>query len=91
MNKGRIITRLVLAILVTLSAVGVVYAKHQNRKLFVELQSLNVAMDKMNIEWGQLKLEESTWSSNGRIDQLARTRLGMYIPMADAVVVVKQQ
>jgi cell division protein FtsL len=45
----------------------------------------------MNIEWGQLQLEQSTWATHGRIEKLARTRLQMLTPAADAIVIVRPQ
>ena len=76
-----------LSVLVISSALGVVYAKHQNRKLFVELNKLMQARDAMDIEWGQLQLEQSTWSTHARIETKARTKLNMtYLDMSQVVV-----
>ena len=74
--------------LVMASALGVVYAKHQSRKLFVELGAAQKARDAMNIEWGQLQLEQSTLETHGRVENMSRTKLGMEIPGPDRVVVV---
>ncbi|WJW76851.1 cell division protein FtsL [Thiohalobacter sp. IOR34] len=71
------------------SAIGVVYAKHRSRTLFVELQGLQAERDALNIEWGQLQLEQSTWATHGRIEDLARSRLGMVIPAPEQVVIVR--
>lgn len=79
----------VLFLAVVLSAVGVVYAKHQSRKLFVELQALASEKDTMDVEWGQLQLEQSTLTTQGQVEQAARTRLGMTSPAPDTVVIVK--
>ena len=79
----------ILLIAVVLSAVGVVYAKHQSRKLFVELQALGYEKDTMDVEWGQLQLEQSTLTTQGQVEQAARTRLGMTSPAPDTVVLVK--
>lgn len=70
------------ALLITLfgSALGVVYAKHDSRKRFVELQHLQATRDELNIEWGQLQLEQSTWGTHARIEELARTKLQMDMP-----------
>jgi cell division protein FtsL len=80
----------VLLLAVMLTAVGVVYAKHQSRRLFVEIQHLQAEHDSMNVEWGRLKLEEGAWSASGRIDQVARKQLDMFIPQAGSVVVVRK-
>lgn len=71
------------------SALGVVYTQHEARKLFAQLQGLHNARDQLNVEWGQLQLEQSTWATHGRIDAIAREKLGMLIPPPKAVVLVK--
>lgn len=78
-----------LSVAVMLSALAVVYAKHESRKLFVEWQALLDKQDEMNIEWGQLQLEQSTWATHTRVESLARERLGMILPPQSAVVIVR--
>lgn len=70
------------------SALGVVYAKHQSRKLFVELEALKTSRDNLNIEWGKLQLEQSTWATPNRIESVARSQLGMQVPVPEKVVIV---
>jgi len=72
------------------SAFGVIYSKHQSRKLFVEAQQLHKQVDELNIEWGRLQLEQSAWSAHGRIERIARKKLNMKLPMADEVVYIQQ-
>ena len=72
------------------SALGVIYTKHQSRKLFVELQALHKEADELNIEWGRLQLEQSAWSSHGRIEKVARKKLQMKLPGANEVLYIKQ-
>ena len=72
------------------SAIGVVYARHRHRLLFVELTRLEKARDELNIEFGRLQLEQATWAQANRIDQVARERLGMKFPEAEDIVVVRQ-
>ncbi len=71
------------------SALAVVYAKFQSRSLFAELQALRKVQDKMDVEWGQLQLEQSTWATHGRVESAARKRLGMVLPEPHQVVVVR--
>ena len=80
---------LALLLVVVVSSVGVVYAKHQGRKLFVELQGLGDVRDDMDIEWGQLKLEQGTLTTQGQVERAARERLGMVNLTADNMVIVK--
>jgi cell division protein FtsL len=79
----------ILLLAVIASSVGVVYAKHQGRKLFIELQSLAAERDRMDVEWGQLQLEQGTLSTHGQIERAARERLGMVIPAAGSLVMIK--
>ena len=79
----------VLLVLVIVSAVGVVYTKHQGRTLFVELQSLGEARDSMDIEWGRLQLEQSTRTTQGRVERDARERLGMVSLTPDKMVIIR--
>src|SRR5205807_915492 len=46
------------------SAAGAIYCKHRARALFVELEALNARRDNLEIEWGQLQLEQSAWSTH---------------------------
>jgi cell division protein FtsL len=67
------------------SALAVVWTKHQARSLFIELQGLTAQRDALDIEWGQLKLEQSAWSTHGRVEQTARVGLQMVIPRPNEV------
>ncbi len=79
---------MILAVLV--SAVGVIEAKHQSRKRFVALQALEKVRDQMNVEWGQLQLEQGTWATHSRVERIAREKLHMVNPKMDEVVIVEQ-
>ncbi|MEJ2141744.1 MAG: cell division protein FtsL [Gammaproteobacteria bacterium] len=78
-----------LTIAVVMSALGVVYVKHQSRKLFVELNVLETERDRLNVEWGQLQLELNTWAAHGRIENKARKNLGMTGIKQDKVIFIK--
>ena len=73
-----------------LSAIGVVFARHEHRQLFIALTGLEKARDELNIEFGRLQLEQATWAESNRIDQVARERLGMKFPETSDIVVVRQ-
>jgi len=79
---------LLLAVVAT--AMGASYSKHQSRKLFIELQALESERDAMNVEWGQLQLEQSTHTTHGKVEHAARKRLGMEIPGPQQVVILRQ-
>ncbi len=79
--KNRVaLAALVVAVLA--SAVAAVYAKHRNRKLFMELQALTEERDSLEVDWSRLQIEQSTWSTHARVEQLARGEIGMRSPPA---------
>jgi len=85
----KIISLGVLIFMVMASAISVVYSKHLNRKMFVELQQLNKSIDNLNIEWGRLQLEEGAWADHGRVEKIARKELNMILPGIESVVYLK--
>jgi len=88
MSFARMLVAL-LALASVISAIGVVHARHRHRQLFVELTKLEKARDELNIEFGRLQLEQATWAESNRIDQIARSRLGMKFPETGDIVVVR--
>jgi cell division protein FtsL len=78
-----------LAAAVIVISMIVIETRHNSRLLFAELQGVRGERDALNIEWGQLLLEEGTWSEHRRVEAMARTRLDMSIPGRDRIVVVR--
>ncbi len=64
------------------------YVQHYRRMQFVELRKLERERDAMQVEWGQLKLEQSTWATHERIERLALDKLDLRMPTAAEVVLV---
>jgi cell division protein FtsL len=74
---------------VMVSAVAVVWTRHQSRVLFVQLTQLQGQRDGLNIEYGQLELEQATWAEPRRIDDEARSKLGMFTPRPQDIRLVQ--
>ncbi len=72
--------------LVIISACALVYVRHQHRVTFVALQELLQQRDQLNIQWGQLLLEQSTFSFHHYVNTTARARLGMRLPQPEAII-----
>lgn len=79
---------LVLFFALMFSALGLVNAQHQARKLYIELEQLNQGEKQYNQEYGQLQLEQSTWAMHSRIEQIAAKQLQMQVPDAKRIQVV---
>ena len=52
------------------SAAGALYSKHRARELFVTLERLNNQRDTLEVEWGQLQLEQSAWSTHAFVERV---------------------
>jgi cell division protein FtsL len=83
------LTNLLLIFAVLITAFMVIYMKDLNRRLFIQYQTLQATHDKLYGEWGKLLLEQSTWSTQARIQKIAKQRLGMSVPLPDEIVVLK--
>jgi cell division protein FtsL len=77
-------------LLVLGSAAGAIYCKHRARELFVQLERLNARRDNLDVEWGQLQLEQSAWSTHAFVERVASTKLRMATPPPQAIEIVAQ-
>ena len=68
-------------------AIGVVTSQHRARKAFGELEAEQAASRKLATEFTQLQLEQGTWATHGRVEQVAK-RSGMRQPDAASTVVI---
>jgi cell division protein FtsL len=75
----------VLALLLMVCALALIQSQHRSRTYFVELERLKKQAHGLDEQWGQLQLEQSTWANPARVDNLARTRLGLIAPPNDRV------
>ncbi|WP_028450240.1 MULTISPECIES: cell division protein FtsL [Chitinibacter] len=69
-------------------AMGVITSQHKARKLYIELQKQDAQTRKLNVEWGQLQLEQSTWAMHSRIESEAANRLSMQVAPANRTQVI---
>lgn len=82
---------LILYFALVLIALGVVNSQDRSRKLYFELEQQEEYEKKMNMELGQLQLEQSTWSMHSRIEDIATTKLQMQVPDALRIQVVSPE
>ncbi|HEY0060523.1 MAG TPA: cell division protein FtsL [Telluria sp.] len=68
---------IVLAALLVICGLSVVNASYQARQLFIEQGKLDQQAHQLEIDYDQLKLDQSTLGKNARIEQIARTELNM--------------
>ena len=85
MTKGY----LVLLLVAIACALGVVTSQHKARKLFVELQKEKGRAQQMEVEWGQLQLEQSTLAMPARVEKIASLKLKMQLPKSEQIQFVR--
>ena len=76
----------ILVLVALLCALSTVAANHRARKLYVELEREQTRMHALDVEWGQLQLEQSTWANHARIEKIAREKLQMKTPPPAQVI-----
>ena len=71
---------MLLLLVAVVSALGAVTSQHRARALFQALEGEQERVRQLDIEYGQLQLELSTWANHPRIEKIARDRLHMVTP-----------
>ncbi len=79
---------LVLLIAMLLSAISIIYQSYEYRNLFNTQQQLVGQWDELQVEWGQLLLEQSALGANSRVEKLAKNKLAMHVPLSENVEMV---
>jgi len=80
---------LLLLVIVCACAVSLVTSTHEWRRAFVELEREQARSRAYEVEYGQLQLEQSTWSMPARVEKVAREQLHMLVPPTGRVEVVE--
>ena len=81
---------LILLVVLCACALGLVSSQHKARKLFVEFEHQQERARSLEIEYGQLQLEQSTWAMHARVEKIAAQSLRMRAPEAKRIQVVER-
>jgi cell division protein FtsL len=79
---------LLLLLVLVVCALGLVTSQHKARKLFSEMERAEARARELDVEYGKLQLEASTWGLHARVERVATGTLGMRAPDARRVRVV---
>src|SRR3990167_9536407 len=74
---------------VVICALSVVTSQHKARKLYIELQKQKELAQQMDVEWGQLQLEQSTWAALTRVEKIAMQQLQMQFPQSGQIQFIR--
>jgi len=78
-----------LLVFVVVSSVAVVYVKDFSRRLFIQEQQMQAEQTQSQLNWGKYLLEQSTLSTEARVQALAQKKLNMHMPNSNEISVVK--
>ncbi len=81
--------RVLLYLMVIVSAMAVILSSHHNRQQVIALEDLMQEKDELDVQWRNLVLEQRALTEHNRIEALVEKQLEMYRPTADDEVVVR--
>lgn len=84
-----IVLTLLLAVLI--SALAVVYTTNEHRSSFSQSQQLEQQMHQLQLQWGQLLLEQASLATPARVEQLATEKLQMKLPVDKQTFVLQSK
>ena len=87
-NNLSALTLIFMMTLTMVSGIAVVLKEHQNRTAFNELQELKDEGNELEVKWGQLLIEQSTFGVEGRVEEKAINELQMQLPVPAEIVMV---
>ncbi|RFC35720.1 MAG: cell division protein FtsL [Candidatus Nitrotoga sp. LAW] len=82
---------LLFLLIVIICALSVVTSQNKARKLFAELQKERDRAQQMEVEWGQLQLEQSTWAMPARVEKIATDKLQMQLPKSQQIQFIRAE
>ena len=77
-----------LACVLVACALALITAQHRARELFAQLTREQESAKQIDVEWGQLQLEQSTWAMHARVEKIASGYLQMRVPPPERVRLV---
>ena len=82
-------TLLLLAVLV--SALAVVYVTNLHRTTLSQLEAAEQQANRLQLQWGQLLLEEASQANSSRVQRVAEQKLRMCLPTDAQSFVLRSQ
>ena len=72
------------------SVIAVIWVRHENREVFVELQALYHHRDNLNIEWRNLLTERTALTRHDQLENWAQTNVKMQAPEEQVVLLLEK-
>ncbi|SCN46999.1 cell division protein FtsL, putative [methanotrophic endosymbiont of Bathymodiolus azoricus (Menez Gwen)] len=79
----------ILLIILLSSGLAVIYAKYNSRLVFIEIQKAEQELDRLEVLWGRLTLEERMLAEHNRVEKIARKTMGLVELERKSIVYIK--
>ena len=79
----------VLLLILTASGLAVIYAKHNSRLVFIDIQKTEQELEQLEVTWERLTLEEKMLSEHNRVEKKSRKSMGLIDLDRKAIVYIK--
>lgn len=76
---------------VLISALAVVYTTNLHRLTFSQLQVVEQQAHELQLQWGQLLLEQASLATPARVQELAGEKLHMMLPTNKQTIILRVQ
>lgn len=88
-RRGKAVGLVLLLTTLLASAMAVIYSKNYSRSVFIEIERHERALDRYEVEWGQMQLELSTLAEQNRIERIAKERIKLIVPPKEKIIYLK--
>lgn len=89
--SARMVFIALLLMILLVSGISVIFTTFKQRLLLNELQGLENQRNELQVQWGQMLIEQSTFSLEGRIERKAVEELQMELPEISDIVMVRYE
>lgn len=80
---------IILSMVLLMTALAVIYSKYNSRLIFIDIQKQERELDQREVEWGQTQLELTTFAEQNRVEQVARQKLKLVLPLHEKIIYIK--
>jgi len=78
-----------LLLIFMLSGLEVIYSKYESRQAFIAIQKAEHTLDRLEVNWERLVLEEKMLSGHNRVERIARKKMKLMTLDRKAIVYIK--
>jgi cell division protein FtsL len=78
-----------LLLVLMISGLSVIHSKYTTRKVFIEIQKAEQTLDRLEVSWARLTLEEKMLSGHNRVEKNARIKMKLISLNRKSIVYIK--